>query len=525
MRKRVLWLLVMVVVLAAGLYLWRHWYGVPEDFADMEAEFKYGSIGSDHPRARVPMPYWILKVLPDLFPPSAAIGDGKWYQPKNDKKGYAAFGLVTEDDMAKPQGFRGEPKDLFKRPIGFSKRTVFGIDFIGVNCAFCHTTTLRLLPADKQEIIVGGTGNTVDIEQFFLYLFAATTDKKFNADEVMKEVVGQNHEMNFLERIAYRIFIYFAPGFITQLKKQFDFLDPESENLLPKFGPGRVDTWAPYKRVYVDPPQHDKNPGIVDFPSVWNQKARAGTRMHWDGNTDVLQERNIVSGLALVGKRIEYLDFARVARISEYITWLIPPRYRDRLPECKQGGAQDCVAPIKDRENLTQRGKELFEGNCAACHAPEGGRMGRVEPIQDLATDDKRIKAFTPDLAAALNLLGTDLWTMRNFKLQNGYVNGLLDGIWLRAPYLHNGSVPTLRDLLTVPEERPTRFCRGSDVYDWINVGFVTPPMAGKKGAESCGEFFLYDTALPGNGNQGHKYGTHLNVADKAALIEYLKTL
>ena len=103
MRKRVLWLLVIVVVLAAGLSVWSHWYGVPEDFVNMEAEYKYGSIGSDHPRARAPIPYWIWKVLPELFPPSVAIGNGEWYRPKNDKKGYAAFGLVTEAIMDKPR--------------------------------------------------------------------------------------------------------------------------------------------------------------------------------------------------------------------------------------------------------------------------------------------------------------------------------------------------------------------------------------------------------------------------------------
>ena len=113
---------------------------------------------------------------------------------------------------------------------------------------------------------------------------------------------------------------------------------------------------------------------------------------------------------------------------------------------------------------------------------------------------------------------------MRNFKTQHGYVNTLLDGVWLRAPYLHNGSVPTLRDLLNDTEQRPKKFCRGNDVFDWKNVGFTSQPDPAK-GSAMCGEFFLYDTALVGNSNRGHLYGTDLGDKDKEALLEFLKTL
>jgi hypothetical protein len=112
---------------------------------------------------------------------------------------------------------------------------------------------------------------------------------------------------------------------------------------------------------------------------------------------------------------------------------------------------------------------------------------------------------------------GTDSWKLRNFKKTNGYVNTLLDGLWLRAPYLHNGSVPTLRDLLNKPDQRPKKFYRGNDVYNWSDGGFK---------ADAPGrEFFEYDTAKPGNNNGGHLYGTDLSDDEKNALIEYLKTL
>ena len=105
-----------------------------------------------------------------------------------------------------------------------------------------------------------------------------------------------------------------------------------------------------------------------------------------------------------------------------------------------------------------------------------------------------------------------------HFRKTNGYANMPLDGFWLRAPYLHNGSVPDLRALL-FPEERPAVFFRGYDVYDWDRVGFVS------RGASAEREGVPFDTSLPGNASTGHRYGADLPTADKLALLEYLKTL
>jgi hypothetical protein len=103
-----------------------------------------------------------------------------------------------------------------------------------------------------------------------------------------------------------------------------------------------------------------------------------------------------------------------------------------------------------------------------------------------------------------------------------GYANVPLDGIWLRGPYLHNGSVPTLRDLLEPAARRPKVFYRGSDVIDVQRVGFISnvPEAGGRR-------LFEYYTGLVGNSNAGHEgpaFGTDLAPADKDALVEYLKS-
>jgi cytochrome c5 len=522
LRKRARWLIWAVLLVIVGHQLWSHRFGVPEDFTDAGAHFKYGSIGADHPLARAPLPYWIWKVLPEVFPPSEVMP--RSLAPRNTLKSFAAFGLVSEAAMDRPVGMP-EGQVALERPIGFSTRNVFGLEFVGMNCAFCHTTTLRRAPDQKPDIILGGTGNSVDIERYFLFMFAAFESPRFNGDVVMdavlKEAHHQHQDLNLAERLLYRyVFIPAIPKVLAKLKvEDFDFIALHSPTRLPNFGPGRVDTWSLYKRQFVDPPQRDPIPGIVDFPAIWNQKARVGMRMHWDGNTDVLEERNIVSALALIGSRLDYLDYPRLTRVSDWSVGLLPPRYQDRIPDQFLPDGKQAI-----RSDLAARGETLFRSQCANCHAADGIRVGRVEPNDDLATDGHRVKDFTPELAGALNELGTEVWKLRNFKPQSGYVNNLLDGIWLRSPYLHNGSVPTLRDLLNEPEKRPRTFCRGDDLYDWKNVGFVSTPQAGQ-GAAACGKFFLYDTSVPGNGNLGHRYGTSLGDNDKEALLEFLKTL
>jgi hypothetical protein len=120
-------------------------------------------------------------------------------------------------------------------------------------------------------------------------------------------------------------------------------------------------------------------------------------------------------------------------------------------------------------------------------------------------------------------------WGFEHFQNVEGYVATRLDGLWSRGPYLHNGSVPTLRDMLKAPDRRPRVFYRGYDVVDPRDGGFV----ASIARAEKLGlnrqalvqSSFRYDTGEPGNSNQGHVYGTDLEPEQKEALLAYLKTL
>ncbi len=96
-----------------------------------------------------------------------------------------------------------------------------------------------------------------------------------------------------------------------------------------------------------------------------------------------------------------------------------------------------------------------------------------------------------------------------------------LEGIWATAPYLHNGSVPTLYHLLLPAAQRPKKFPVGQKDFDPVNVGFVIDPA--KITPQTALTLFEMDTTLPGNLNTGHEWGTQLPEDDRLALIEYLK--
>lgn len=88
-----------------------------------------------------------------------------------------------------------------------------------------------------------------------------------------------------------------------------------------------------------------------------------------------------------------------------------------------------------------------------------------------------------------------------------------LNGVAFTGPFLHNGSVRTLKDLLEAPEDCPVSFRMGSTDYDVDGAGYVD---AGS---------FLLDTTIRGNGKEGHTYGTQLSAGDKSSLLEYMKSM
>jgi mono/diheme cytochrome c family protein len=471
-RGNLVWLIVIVAVFLIGTYLfWRINPNAPIDHVNIGDHFKYGSIGSDVDNG---IPYWIWKVLPDMFPDKLPAPGG-----------YESLGFIQEAGH--------------DTPIGVSKRRVL-LDRVGLNCAVCHTGTVRDTPESERRIYLGMPANNMNLEAYYRFLFDCARDGRFTTDNVLTAIEART-DLSFLDRILYRRAVtQVREGVIEQSSRIMDFLDRE-----PDWGPGRVDTFNPYKAIQFNWPMDTETTiGTADLPSIWNQKPRDGMQLHWDGNNDSVNERNKSAALG-AGVTPPSLDLARVKRIEDWL-WdqLKAPPY-----------------PYEINRELEAEGRELFRQHCYDCHAFGGMKVGTVEPIDQIKTDPHRLDSFTYELVSNQNTLYAGYpYRFSRFRKTNGYANGPLDGIWLRGPYLHNGSVPTLRDLLEAPENRPKLFYRGYDVYDQKNAGFVSNvPSEGNR------QYFKYDTTLPGNGNGGHLYGTELTPRQKEALVEYLKTL
>ena len=186
--------------------------------------------------------------------------------------------------------------------------------------------------------------------------------------------------------------------------------------------------------------------------------------------------------------------------------------------------------PFDVDDALADRGRLLFTRHCSECHGTygAGGSYPEVNvPIDEVGTDRTRFDAIPAAWRAAYSATWFGHYGEKAVKRDlPGYVAPPLDGIWASAPYLHNGSVPTLWHLF-YPESRPTVWTRTEDGYDSEKVGLeITAleevPAEARRGAARRRYF---DTREFGKSAAGHLFPDVLNDDEKRAVIEYLKTL
>ena len=443
--------------------------------ATPDMRFKYGSIGAEHDAG---IPYWIFFVLPRMFPEKLP-GPG----------GYASLGVAWEQGQ--------------ELPIGFTKKTI-GFPRVANNCASCHTASYRRSANENPVFVPTGPNHTLDLQAFFRFVVDCARDPRFNADEIMSEI-ALVYDLPLLDRLIYRyVLIPITKKRLLERERQFKWVYHKE---FPLWGRGRDDAMNLTKYFLLNWSM-DNSIGPTDMPSVWNlkkYKPEKGMLMNLAGDSHDARSVIIDSALGLLNAEPhDREDF--LAQID----WLV--KYLSEKPAPKY--------PFPIVQTLAEDGKAVFDNNCARCHASE--RTGTRVPVAEVGTDAERLKTWSKKAAIESNKVVRSFGIERPGLVENepsGYIAAFLDGIWLRAPYLHNGSVPSLRDLLKPATERPKVFYRGYDVYDAENVGFVTQgPQAERVGTK-------YDVSARSNGNQGHEFGTNLSARDKDALIEYLKTL
>lgn len=443
-------------------------------------------------------------------------------------------------------------------PIGFSRREVphlGGLRSIGINCASCHVADVVSERGGKTTRVLGATGH-FDAEAFFGAVAAATFQTADPAN--MKRFLGyylmacdpaassatQEMLASELKRqsksITAMISDHQADEHSAPASKLYE-LDPTAlaldanylersrdlapvvrsvlrlfhnmraalhiphrppETAPPRSGPGRNNAFGTLSvALFGEPTIY----APAKFGLAWNLHGRDW--VHWDGNTRSPIVRNLAASLGLgaplIGKR-GVLDFSLVERHTRLSEQIESPRY-----------------PWTIDGEKAMRGKVLFEARCTACHVHAPGEAEkRLFPVDEVKTDPNRARIVNDHQAELYNKFFAEL-ELSGYKAPGNspvrstqkYVACDLAGVWARSPYLHNGSVRTMTELLTPAAQRAKRFRRGARLYDEGHLGYTD------RGA------FLFDTTTEGNSNAGHEYGTDLTADEKKQLIEYLKSL
>jgi mono/diheme cytochrome c family protein len=257
-----------------------------------------------------------------------------------------------------------------------------------------------------------------------------------------------------------------------------------------------------------------------DAPAWWLLKKK--TTMYHTGQIDARAVRPLTSFMMsplTPGATLRKLE--PVFRdIKSYLLTLEPPAY-----------------PFSIDRGLAERGQELFESRCARCHGtygPSGTYPNKIVPLDVIGTDAILVRGISPKVEEHFR----QSWFAQEpgpdgrpypLRYNQGYQAPPLDGVWATAPYFHNGSVPTLHDVLD-STGRPTVFTRSfrtnREDFDTVRVGWkVTRLRPEDVRPQDAAERRLYDTRRPGRSNGGHTFGDSFTESERRAVIEYLKTL
>ena len=256
----------------------------------------------------------------------------------------------------------------------------------------------------------------------------------------------------------------------------------------------------------------------IDAPAWWQFKKKE--RIYWDAmapkSTRTLMQFTMAPGLS--GETIRSWE-PEFEKIKEAIEQLEAPSY-----------------PFEIDTELAKRGQVAFEATCSECHGTYGespSYPNRVVPLTLLKTDPVRARAITRESRKLYNQSWFSNYGEHPVQLSSrGYLAPPLDGVWATAPYLHNGSLPTLRHVL-FPDERPAVWRRpdtidagGIEGYDQDRVGLVVEELQQvPAGLSPRLERTYYDTSASSHSNGGHLFPEKLSRDQRLAVLEYLKTL
>jgi len=375
-----------------------------------------------------------------------------------------------------------------------SMTTKDGVDLVTSNCLTCHAGRIN----GKLVVGLGAadgdfTNDAASQMQTTAFVGALLTDPKERAEWTKwKERVDTVAPYSVLSTRGPNP----ADGFTAVL---FAHHDPKTM------------AWSSTPLMAVPPPADVP----VDVPPWWRMKKK--TSMFYVGAGRGDHARIMMTASILCTSSIDEsraID-AYFADIRTWIASLDAPAY-----------------PFTIDHALADRGKPVFDATCSRCHGSygAGGQYpNRLISTEEIGTDPVLASGTAEFAGPFVDWFKNSFFgEIARLEPQKGYVAPPLEGIWATAPYLHNGSVPTIAALLD-STKRPKYWTRSfvSTDYDQAGVGWNFTPLDHGKDAETNDKTkrALYDTTRIGYANAGHTFGDALSDDDRAAVIEYLKTL
>jgi hypothetical protein len=487
-------------------------------------------------------------------------------------------GLVPFTDNLGRYGFIPDDKsdrNPFALPVGMTveRSRLTNRVMVGFNCTTCHVGELW---RNGRRVRIDGGPNMLRLNDLF-------EDMKGELEATLKDTSGRSErflanverhrtendaaipsDRTFAERAKdLATNIELAQAFVEYLRK----IPVIAAQTKTQNGYGRADAFGVARNLLFgkDPKNLRPQNAPASFPHMWGIETTAW--LQWGANMNSVMERNIGQSLG-VGAVFDAGSYATTSRLDnlnrlEHTVYkLTPPAW-----------PADVFGAID--QTKASRGRELYDRHCANCHekpfavTPTGLVVYQLFTLKELGVspliatnfDDTvvvngKTMRFAAAAFAALEGLKQQYYKANNvpdeiqaewegrrrrpppqwkpsmrstlaesdkFPDTKGgrvYPAKPLAGVWATAPYLNNGSVANMWDLLTPPASRPKTFMLGSREYDVQKLGYVTTVEA-----KSPVLAWEYDTSQVGNANTGHVYGTNLPDADKWALIEFLKAL
>lgn len=466
-------------------------------------------------------------------------------------KGMGALGFLLQaaPSAGNPDGF----------PVGVTvARDAQGREWAGLGCAACHTGEIDFRGTRMR---IDGGQALIDFDAFEAALIASLgrvlddSDRFHRFADAIGTPAGQREALQVEVRA---------------LRDRLVARHALNASPVP-YGRGRLDAFGQiFNAVAVDflgvPGNKHVPDAPVSYPVMWD--ASHLDLVQWNGSAPnagpgpLLQ--NVTTALAVYGS-LEVAGHDGLAGFPSSIDFDKLGKIQDWFYKLKAPAWPEAVLGKLDRERVA-RGATVYNAQCLGCHAlsdrndPKRELKATLTPLAEVGTDPRMVRNFLdarvstgPWQGRKVAMLAGDTFgaqaqsidvvahaaigaTLRHplaavhdaavswhtvykagiAKHPDYYKARPLSGIWASAPYLHNGSVPSLVELLTPPPQRVARFHVGSREFDPEHVGLSTEAVPGAT---------ELDTALPGNANSGHAFGTTLSDKDKRDLLEYLKSL